>query len=1110
MVILSISDAFIKRPVLSTVCTLLILLAGAIAIPLLPINSLPDIAPIQIITSGTYIGADAETVEETVTTPVERQVNGVEKMAYISSTSSNDGASSVSTYFETGTDRNINQVNVQNRAAIAQPTLPDAVRQTGVTTLSRSTSILQVYGFFSENKEYDSTFISNYVDLYVIDPLKRIPGVGDVRVVGERQYAMRLWLDPNALASRGLTTTDVANALTSQNVQVGAGAVGQAPAPDDQAYTFTLRVDSRLKDVTEFENLVLKSQSDGALVKLKDIGRAELGARDYTTSALIRGKPGVALLLYQLPGSNALEVAKALEEAMAGLEKNFPPGLKYVINYDTTPYIEVSIEDVFNTLIIAIVLVILVIFVFLQNWRTTIVPVIAIPVSLIGALAFALAFKFSLNNLTMFGLVLATGLVVDDAIIVVENITAKMEQGLNARQASVEAMQELSGAVVATSLVLMAVFIPVSFLPGSTGIMYRQFALIIAFAIAISTFNALTFTPSISAILLRQTDSEGRGPLAWFFRKFNRGFGWVIDRYRSLVNRLIRVRMLVVGVFVLGLAATVMVYTSVPSGFVPDEDQGLFLGIIQAPDGVPLSYTEKVAATVSDTLSQMPEVETYVLIPGFGLNGSGPNQGAFFVRLKPWEERHGQEHSVATIVGRLNQEVGKNQEAIISAFNLPAVPGFSSTGGFELQLLDKSVGKLSIDDFAATAQQIIAKANQNPVLQRVFTQFTTGTPQIQIDLDRDKLEALNVDYGQAVSTLGAFMGGRYVNDFTFAQRNYRVYVQADAKYRSSPDDVRQIQVRSRDNKLVRLSEIATLKQISGPQVISHFNLFRTIKIQGSPAPGRSSGEAIAAMQQAFTEVTQGQSDLDYAWTGLALEQLKSGGQTLLIFGLSIVVVFLVLAAQYENYVDPLIILLTVPLAILGAMSFVALRGLQNDVYCQIALVMLIGLASKNAILIVEFANQSREEGMSIVQAAKHASEQRFRPILMTASASLVGFFPLVVASGAGSASRWSLGTAVFGGLLVATILSFLLVPVLYVVIKSLYESISSRRRRDPHDPPTPPTSSEREFATHNSGAESRLTSPSGGSRSTERSSFSDDSATSEQHPKPNFLEDGSV
>lgn len=635
MVILSIADTFIKRPVLSIVCTLLILLVGGISIPLLPINNLPDIAPIQIQTSSNYIGADSQTVEDAVTTVLERQINGVEGMQYMTSTSSNDGASSISVFFDTSTNKDINQVNVQNRAAIANATLPEAVRQTGVTTLSRSSSVLRVYGFYAENGEYDSTFISNYVDLFVIDTIKRVKGVGDVAIAGNRQYAMRLWLDPNALASRGLTADDVATALNSQNVQVGAGAIGQAPVNPKQPYNFALRVQSRFKEVKDFENLVLKTLPDGTLVKLKDVGRAELGAEDYATSALVQGKPGVAMLIYQLPGSNALEVARSVESAIEELEKNFPPGLTTLVGYDTTRFVEVSIEEVLHTLIEAIALVVLVIFIFLQDWRATIIPAIAVPVSLIGALAFALMFGFSLNTLTMFGLVLATGLVVDDAIIVVEGIATKMEQGMSPSEAAFASMNELTGAVIATSLVLMAVFVPVSFFPGATGIMYRQFALIIVFSIAISVFNALSFTPAMSAILLRPHIGEGRGVLGWFFRRFNHGFAWVVDRYRSLVQFLIHIKMIVIGLFILGLVATVWVYTAVPSGFVPEEDQSLLVGIIQAPDGVPITYTEKVAADVFEILEkQVPEMATTVMLPGFGLNGNGSNQGTFFVRLK--------------------------------------------------------------------------------------------------------------------------------------------------------------------------------------------------------------------------------------------------------------------------------------------------------------------------------------------------------------------------------------------------------------------------------------------------------------------------------------------
>ena len=1069
---MSIADTFIKRPVLSTVCTLLILLIGGICIPLLPINNLPDIAPTQIQTTSVSIGADAQTVEDTVTRVIERQVNGVEGMQYVTSTSGNDGTSSISTQFDPSSNRNINQVNVQNRAAIAEPTLPASVRQTGVTTLARSNSILRVYGFYAENGEYDSTFLSNYVDLYITDAIKRVPGVGDATLVGERQYAMRLWLDPNALAAQSLTATDVSDALNSQNIQVGAGSIGQAPTKTSQTANYPLRINSRLKDVSEFENLVVKTQTDGTLVKLKDVGRAELGAKDYTTSAMVQGKPGVGMLIYQLPGSNALNTVKAIEAQLAELETNFPPGLKAVICYDTTKFVEVSIEEVVKTLIEAIALVVLVIFVFLQNWRATIIPAVAIPVSLIGALAIAYMLGFSLNTLTLFALVLATGLVVDDAIIVVEGVAAKMEQGLDRKQAAFESMRELSGAVIATSLVLMAVFIPVSFFPGATGIMYRQFALIIIFSIAISLFNALSFTPSMSGLFLHHVNSEGRGPLGWFFRQFNRGFSWLLATYERLTRFLIRIRMVVVGVFVLGLAATVLVYTSVPGGFVPPEDQGVFVGLIQAPDGVSLASTEKVTQSVYQTLvKEVPEMKASIIIAGFGLGGNGPNQGTFFVSLKDWKEREGEAHSVDGIVQRLTGILMQNQDALIIASNLPAVSGYGVTGGFEFQLQDRTNGQLSIDQFLAIAQEIIAKANQNPALRQVFTQFTSSTPQYEIDIDRDRLEALNVDFSQAMSTFGAYMGGQYVNDFTFSQRSYRVYIQADEQFRDSPDKISQIQVRSRSGKMVRLNEIAKITPITGPQTISHFNLFRAIKIQGSAAPGYSSAQAIAAMKQIYQEVAQ--PGLGYDWTGLSREEAKSGGQAILLFGLGIIAVFLILAAQYENYIDPIIILLTVPFAVLGALLFTSMRGLDNDLYCQVALVMLIGLASKNAILIVEFANQSREKGMTIAQAALHAVEQRLRPILMTTIAALVGFLPLVLSSGAGSASRRSLGTAVFGGLLVSTILSLLLVPVLYVVVKNLTDFAQGNRPKPPSGTSSPPTPNPQERTAANGNGQTR-------------------------------------
>ncbi|MDZ8035208.1 efflux RND transporter permease subunit [Nostoc sp. DedSLP04] len=1050
--IFSIANTFIKRPVLTTVCTLLILIVGGVCIPLLPLNYLPDIAPIRVQVSASYTGADVETVETAVTTTLERQINGVEGMQYMTSNSS-AGSSQISVYFGSQVDKNIAQVNVQNRLARATPRLPTTVQQFGVTAQTSSTSILLVYALYPENNEYDALFISNYIDLNLRDQLLRTPGVGDLTIFGEKQYAMRLWLDPNALASRGLTVTDVATALRSQNILAGAGTLGQSPIPPGQSYEIPLRVNGQFKNASEFENLVIQAGSNGSLIKLQDVGRAELGSETYSSNARNNGKPSIGIAIYQLPGSNALDVAKNVQAQMDELMKDFPPGLKAEIVYDTVGFVQASLEEVLKTLVEAIALVVLVIFLFLQNWRATIIPLVSIPVSLIGALAFAYIFKFSLNNLTLFGLILATGLVVDDAIIVVEAIARKVEQGMRPLQASVEAMDELTGAVVSTSLVLMAVFIPVAFFPGSTGKMYQQFALIIAFSIAISTFNALSFSPSISAILLRPS-RPARGPLGWFFGRFNRILQWIIDKYLATVNFLIRVRYAVIGLFVVGLAATYFMFTHVPTGFVPSEDQGIVLGIIQGPDGVALNYTDQVITKLEQILEKEPEVSNVFATSGFGFAGSGSNRGVFFAKLKPWEERTQPNQSASGILARINKEFATIPEAIITAVSPPPIQGFSTLGGFELQLEDRTNGRLTINDFFANAQAVLAQANQKPALKGgVFTQFTASTPQFQIDFDRTRLEALNIDFQQAVNTLGAAIGSQYVNDFTLGQRSYRVYVQADANYRRSPDDIQRLYVRSANNQMVPLSEVAKITPTTGPSVISHYNGFRAIDLQGREASGYSSGQAIQAMQQAVAEAATPGVGSD--WIGTAREELSAGNLGILIFGFGIIMVFLTLAAQYESYIDPAIILLTVPLALLGALSALSLRGLVNDVYANVALVMLIGLASKNAILIVEFANQGLEQGMTIRQAAVTAAQERFRPIVMTSSASLLGFFPLVIATGAGSASRWSLGTALFGGLLVATILSLLIVPVLYVIIKTLEERFLKKKPAKPSQPPSP-------------------------------------------------------
>ena len=1048
--ILSIANTFIKRPVLTTVCTLVILILGGVCIPLLPLNYLPDIAPIRVQVSATYTGADVETVETAVTTTLERQINGVEGMQYMTSNSS-AGSSQISVYFESQTDKNIDQVNVQNRIARATPRLPTTVQQFGVTAQTSSTSILLVYALYPQNNEYDALFISNYIDLNLRDQLLRTPGVGDITIFGEKEYAMRLWLDPNALAGRQLTVTDVATALRSQNILAGAGTLGQQPVPPGQSYEIPLRVNGQFKDASGFENLVIKAGTDGNLIKLKDVGHAELGSETYASNARNNGKPAIGIAIYQLPGSNALDVAKNVEAQMNDLMKEFPPGLQAKIVYDTVGFVQASLEEVVKTLVEAIALVVLVIFLFLQNWRATIIPIVAIPVSLIGALAFAYAFRFSLNNLTLFGLILATGLVVDDAIIVVEAVARKIEQGVRPFQASVEAMDELTGAVLATSLVLMAVFIPVAFFPGSTGKMYQQFALVIAFSIAISAFNALSFSPSMSAILLRPP-RPARGPLGWFFDRFNQVLAWIIQRYLAIVNFLIRIRYVVIGLFVVGLAATYFMFTHVPTGFVPNEDQGILLGIIQAPEGVALGYTDQVLEKVEQILQKEPEINNVFATSGFGFAGSGSSRGVFFAQLKPWEDRSKSDQSASAILTRINGAFQTIPEAVITAVSPPPIQGFSTLGGFELQLEDRTNGRLTIDDFFANAQAVLAQANQKPALKGgVFTQFTASTPQFEVDFDRDRLEALNVNFQDAVTTLGTAIGSQYVNDFILGQQSYRVYVQADGNYRRSPNDIRQLYVRSTNNQMVRLSEVAKLTPITGPSVINHYNGFRAIDLQGKEASGYSSGQAIQAMQQAVSQVATPGVGSD--WIGTAREELSAGNLGILIFGFGIIMVFLTLAAQYESYIDPTIILLTVPLALLGALSALALRGLVNDVYANVALVMLIGLASKNAILIVEFANQAYKQGMTIREAALTAAEERFRPIVMTSSAALLGFFPLVIATGAGSASRWSLGTALFGGLLVATILSLLFVPVLYVIIKTLEDRFLKHKPSNRSQPP---------------------------------------------------------
>ena len=1053
---MSIANTFIKRPVLTTVCAAIVVLVGAISIPMLPISQLPQVAPIQVEVSSAYIGADAETAETNVTTVIEREINGVENMSYISSNTSNDGISNIVVSFPPDIDRDIAQVNVQNRVALSEPQLPGAVQQTGVTVQKSSPDLLLGIAFYAANGEYDDLFLSNYLDLYVLDQIKRIDGVGRAVIFGERKYAMRLWLDPDALAARSLSSEDVVNALQEQNLQVGAGSIGKQPSPDNQRFEFTLKASGRLRSAEEFENLVVGTGESGNLIKLRDVGRAELGAENYDTSAEFKGDPAVGLGVFQLPGSNALEVGSAVKETIAELSQNFPPGMNYEIALDTTEFVQVSMTEVIKTLVQAILLVVLIIFIFLQDWRTTIIPAIAIPVSLIGAFTFLNIFNFQINTLTLFAMVLSTGLVVDDGIVVVEAIATKVERGMKPRIAAIDTMNELSGAVIATSLVLAAVFIPVSFFPGSTGVIFKQFALTIVFAIALSTFNALTFSPTIAGILLRPA-KQRRGILGWVFDKFNRVFDWITARYTQAISFLTRkyIRPFVLAGFTALIIFTYFLYNLVPTGFIPEEDQGYFFTIVQAPDGVSLNYTQEIMEQVGQTIGREENISSYFALSGFGFEGNGSSRGFVFGKLKPWDERPNQDQSIYAILGRLNGSFQGITGARAFAVNAPPVRGLSTFGGFEFQLQDRR--GLPISVLVENANKMIGAANQRPEIGAAFTQFAANTPQIEVEVNRDRAKAVGVDIDDIFDTLQSYLGSRYINDFVLGQRQYRVYIQADGNFRSNPQDINKLYVRSSNGSLVSLGTLIQLKEFTGPQTITHYNLFRSIKIQGSPAPGYSTGQAIQAMEEVATQILP--NSLGYEWTGTALEEKSAGGQSAIIFGLGLLMAFLVLAAQYESYVNPLIIMLTVPLAVLGAIAAIWLRAnilqagsiwpiLNNDVYVQVGLVMLIGLASKNAILIVEYANQLKEQGLNTAKAAIKAGQERFRPILMTAISSLVGFYPLVVATGAGASSRWSLGTAVFGGMLFATVLTLFLVPSLYIMIKSLESYLKGDKNDD--------------------------------------------------------------
>ena len=1022
-------DTFIRRPILASVCSLVLILAGAVAIPSMPVAQYPSLAPPQISVSAFYTGANAQEVETAVTTPLEQAINGVEGMLYMTSSSTNSGASSITVTFDVTRDQDVAAVDVQNRVNQALGRMPAEVRTTGITVQKQSTGFVMAVGVFAEKGEYDSLFLSNYLDVYVKDALKRVPGVSDVIIFGERKYSMRLWLDPDRLAARRITAGDVVSALREQNVQVAAGSIGQAPAPSGQMYQLSVRAVGRLREPAEFDNIIVKSGEGGSLVRLRDVGRAELGAETYGSQLRFQGREAVGFGVIQLPTANALDVEEAVSAEMERLAGQFPPGMRYLVSFNTTDVVEESIAEVLKTLVEAIALVVLVIFVFLQTWRSTIIPAITIPVSLIGAFAFVKLMDYSINTLTLFGIILATGIVVDDAIVVIENIERHIQEyKKSARQAASDAMREVFGAVVATGLVLTAVFIPVAFFPGTTGRLYAQFSMTIAFAVGLSVFNAITLTPALSALLLdRENHHKGR-----FFSFVERIITGGTNAYVRALGAGMRWRWAVVVAFVVSLGLTFWIYKTVPQAFVPEGDPGYFMVQVQAPAGASLEYTGTVAQRAEKIILGDPDVMALFSVMGFSFGGAAPNAGIMFVRLKPFEDRPGKDHSLQAVLGRISGPLFGIPGAIIVGFPPPSIPGLGRFGGFEFQVLDQAGS--DINALAAATQAVAAAGNQSPKLRGLFSPFTANDPQLQVTIDRQRALALGLPLNEITSAMQIFLGSQYVNDFEFNNRAYRVYVQADQKFRSTPQNLKQFYARTRGGEMIALDQVVDVKEVTSPQGISHFNLFRSATINGSAAAGVSSGEALQELERiAEANLPEG---MGFAWSGISLEETKAGRQSFLIFALALLLVYLTLAALYESLVLPFIILLGVPLAVLGALGAQWSRGLSNDVYCQVGLVMLIGLAAKNSILIVEFAEQLRAKGMSIVEAAIEASRLRLRPILMTSLAFILGVLPLVFATGAGQEARHSVGTAVAGGMFVSTFLNILFIPVLYVVVRT--------------------------------------------------------------------------